>query len=156
MSELETSAALKMWVSPADTVLAHVLLLFSTPLSFSARPDQSSVPNLRTLAKRDQDQMAGEPQGLLPNVTVVWSWRTASFCLCCQHTGSERTRCVYVCELKKKHDVLSVYDKTVNLNETMPQMLSDLYAARPFVSSAVASWCGHGTWRSQHLLPNPD
>lgn len=57
---------------------------------------------------------------------------------------------------KKMHDVLSAYDKIVNLNETMPQTLSDLYAARLFVSLAVASWCGHGTWRSQHLLPNPD
>lgn len=46
-------------------------LLFPPLLSFSARPDLSSVPNLRILAKRNQDQMAGEPQGLLPNVTVV-------------------------------------------------------------------------------------
>lgn len=54
----------------------HFLLLapfysFSPLLSFCARHDLSSVPNLRILAKCNQDQMAGEPQGLLPNVTVV-------------------------------------------------------------------------------------
>lgn len=39
------------------------------------------------------------------------------------------------------HDVLSVYDKTVNLNGTvyMLQILSDLYTARPLAYLAVAS-----------------
>lgn len=39
------------------------------------------------------------------------------------------------------HDVLSVYDKTANLNVTacMLQILSDLDTARPFVCLAVAS-----------------
>lgn len=50
----------------------HLLLLFSPLLSFSiSKPELSSVPNLRILAKLNHDQMAGEPQGLLPNVTVV-------------------------------------------------------------------------------------
>lgn len=31
----------------------------------------SPVPNLTTLAKCNRDQMAEEPQALLPNVTVV-------------------------------------------------------------------------------------
>lgn len=77
-------------------------------------------------------------------MSVIWSWHTASLCLCRQWKDQ---MCLYTW-IKNMHDVLSVYDKTVNLNGSvyMLQILSDLYTARPLAYLAVASCVDMGLW----------
>ncbi len=65
--------------------------------------------------------------------------------------------CLYTWIKKNMHDVLSVYDK-INLNVTvyMAQMSVWPLHCQSICVFSCSILCGHGTWRSQHLLPNPD